>query len=245
MTSLFDFYTKLANYRSELQLNNFYAYQFRDKDLLDQEFEGVIEPLSKIQNGEFVDPSDEESKFNYIKKLSKTLIHDIIKNIDEKIAENNTNEGQILILKRVYTEIEWQIVQLEKISFLKDKFSFFKNDLIHLKSQLFFKYKYLIPEEKEIDKLIILSTIKIKWNAGPTSLATLFSELTKLTISKGDPYISSTPEELINFILSNFIGKEGEVFDKDTLGKYLLNIETKKEAKRDKVDLIKILPKED
>ncbi|MCX6204880.1 MAG: hypothetical protein NTZ19_01340 [Bacteroidetes bacterium] len=245
MTSLFEYYTKLSNYKSELQLNCFYADEFKIKYAYDQEFEGVIEPLSKLNNGEFADPKDEESKFDYIKNVSKSQINGIIKIIDERIGENNTTEGQVLILKRVLAEIEWQIKQLDKLPILNGKFSFFKNDLNHLKSQLFFKYHYLTPEDKTIEKPIITSSSKIKWNAGPTPLATMFSELTMLTTPKGDPYISSTPEELINFILSNFIGKEGEVFDKGTLGKYLLNIETKKEAKRDKVDLSKILRKED
>jgi hypothetical protein len=198
----------------------------------------VIEPLSKLSNGEFTDPKDEEDKFNYIKAISTRQITNIIKIIDERIGENNTTEGQILILKRLLSEIEWQISQLDMLPILNGTFIFFKNDLNLLKSQLLFKYQYLTPEEKANEKPIIPNSNKIQWVGNINLLTTLFYDLLNGQV-KGigknkittPPLIKAQKKDIAKLLAENFIDVNAEPLKETTLSDYLSKSENKSSSK--------------
>lgn len=59
------------------------------------------------------------------------------------------------------------------------------------------------------------------WHGGVGSLCTFFDDLTKLKLPDGNPLLSASTKQLVDFILHNFIDEKGERFEYNSVRDYI------------------------
>lgn len=87
-----------------------------------------------------------------------------------------------------------------------------------------------------IDKNLKEKKYKLKWNLEKAAVCTLFSELAlEIEVANGKCAIASEPDDIVDFIVANFLDVDGNPFTFNTVKGYVLP--SQKKAKRNRLDL--------
>ena len=62
---------------------------------------------------------------------------------------------------------------------------------------------------------------KMIWRGHINKLATIFYELTNTELHEGEPILTASPQEITNFLLNNFLDKDGNNLSRDTIATIL------------------------
>ena len=169
-----------------------------------------------------------DSLDEYVKLSAKNESNIILIQIEELIANGDTEEKQKLILRQLLSNIDYYILNLNHLIFLQ-------NDLNNLKNKLSTKFNYLIDNGKWVSN-ITSANPKIQWLGKTNVLATLIYHLWQGQ-DKGKNKFSTTPmlkaqkKDLEELLLNNFLDKDGKPLKASTISDYLNASKPKSRAK--------------
>lgn len=242
-------------YFKDLILRNSIANE-RLKFMMGAEFAPVI-------NRDFQNDTIEYASTNALDEGSQAKIEKIIftEILEEKVAGGMINaldfidnailaiddeKKQTLYLKTIYKTLNSLILYAERLDYV-NKYIFIANCLKDLKAELLDKYN--VPDDTEAPKQINLSSSpqsshKLQWMGKSKVLITLFYDLYSNVENGGEPLIKATKDQVKNFLLNNFIEKDGQPLSPSSIDTLLTpSKEDKRALKGDRIDTSKLKDK--
>lgn len=166
--------------------------------------------------------------------------------IDNAILAIDDDKKQALYLKTIYKTLNSLILYAERLDYI-NKYIFVANCLKDLKAELLDKYN--VPDDTESQKQINLSSspqssYKLQWMGKSKVLITLFYDLYSNVENGGEPLIKATKDQIKNFLLNNFIEKDGQHLSASSIDTLLTpSKEDKRALKGDRIDTSKLKDK--
>lgn len=163
--------------------------------------------------------------------------------IDNAILAIDDDKKQSLYLKTLYKTFNSLILYAERLDYTH-KYIFIANCLKDLKTELLDKYN--VPDDTETQKQINLSSSsksshKLQWMGKSKILITLFYDLYSNVENSGEPFIRASKEQIKNFLLNNFIEKDGQPLSASSIDTILTpSKEDKRALKGDRIDISKL-----
>ncbi|WP_126244373.1 hypothetical protein [Chitinophaga rhizosphaerae] len=239
-------------YFKDLILRNHIAKE-RMKFLLGAEFAPVLNRDFQNDTIEYASTNavDENSQAN-VEKISFTQILEervaggminALDLIDNAILGIDDEKKQILYLKTIYKTLNPLILYAERLDYV-NKYIFIANCLKDLKAELIDKYN--VPDDTEAPKKLNLSSSpqsshKLQWMGKSKVLITLFYDLYSNVENGGEPLIKATKEQIKNFLLNNFIEKDGQPLSPSSIDTLLTpSKEDKRALKGDRINTSKL-----
>ncbi|SEW35733.1 hypothetical protein SAMN05428988_4382 [Chitinophaga sp. YR573] len=170
----------------------------------------------------------------------------VIDQIDNVILLFDDEKKQVLYLKTLFKTLNSLILYAEKLEHI-NKYIFIANALKDLKAEL--ADKYSVQDDTIAQKNINLpsspqSSHKLQWMGKSKVLISLFYDLYSNVENGGEPLIKATKEQVKNFLLNNFLEKDGQPLSASSIDTILTpSKEDKRALKDDRIDTSKLKDK--
>ncbi len=194
----------------------------------DQEIATKLGPFDLVKN---------DTEFSFKENVKKEFLNKLFEEREKLIGQIQneilTNEkGVNRYLSLLYEEHNQIIVELISKNWLLD-FPYIAEEIKERLKYLTYKF----PISKSNIQASNMES-RIIWNASLSSLVTLFKDLqTNYLTSKNTPYIRAGNDEIIRFILINFVNSDNLRFKEESIRRNLT-----KPAKRDNLKMEDLIP---
>ncbi|MFX1708100.1 hypothetical protein PV783_29320 [Chitinophaga sp. CC14] len=166
--------------------------------------------------------------------------------IDNRLLDFEDEKRQILFLKTIYKTFNSLILYAEQIEEVS-KHPFIADLLKRLKAEII--DRYAVDDDTISQKQIHLSSShqisnKLQWMGKSKVLISLFYDLYSNVENGGEPLIKATKDQVKNFLLNNFIEKDGQPLSPSSIDTLLTpSKEDKRALKGDRIDTSKLKDK--
>ncbi|UPK68310.1 hypothetical protein [Chitinophaga filiformis] len=178
-------------------------------------------------------------------KINEELFNSLDR-IDNRLLEIDDEKKQVLYLKTLYKTLNTLILYADELEHIS-KYTFVAGSLKSLKNEL--TEKYAVHDDATQQQHINLSSAqqtsyKLQWMGKSKVLITLFYDLYSNVENGGEPLIKATKDQVKNFLLNNFIEKDGQPLSASSIDTLLTpSKEDKRALKDDRIDTSKFKDK--
>lgn len=183
---------------------------------------------------------------SYLENKVDEELYNALDSVDNRLLEIDDERKQVLYLKTLFRTLNSLILYAEELEHIS-KYTFIAGALTALKNELMDKYD--VKDDTNAQKHINLSTApqstyKLQWMGKSKVLITLFYDLYSNVENGGEPLIKATKDQLKNFLLNNFIEKDGQSLSASSIDTLLTpSKEDKRALKDDRIDTSKLKEK--
>lgn len=191
----------------------------------DREFIKVMNPLD----------SESDSIFRYfhgyLKEACNEGMHGCLKQVEVDVLSAGDSAKEKNYLKKIVDEIDSLISKKNDRNDL-DKYTFIVTTLESTKEYIQSHYG-LVKKDSHVSPL--QTSPKIQWLGKTNVLTTLFYDLLNGQ-DKGEPYIHATKKDVMQFLIENFLDKNGDELSESTVQSYF-DKQEKKAKIGDRIEL--------
>lgn len=163
--------------------------------------------------------------------------------VDNALLSIDDEKKQSVYLKTLFKTLNSLILYSEGLEHL-NKYIIIANALKDLKAELADRYN--VQDDTVAQRQINIVTSpqtshKLQWMGKSKVLITLFYDLYSNVENGGEPLIKATKDQIKNFLLNNFIEKDGQPFSASSIDSLLTpSKENKRALKDDRIDTSKL-----